>query len=166
MSEKFTAMAVWRTRASPAAGGGSPTSSQRIASGPPWAWMRMAFIGVQRPGWPASSRTIVSAPRASTDASSSQSSRATRWEEGISVRLALRPDIALTGRPRCDGALTLGTGSEMLAFAPSYGLLSYSARDQSGHGVGLLARPAVHQIVMSSALTYRPSPRIWTAVNF
>ncbi len=43
MSEKLTLIAVWRMRASPAAGVGSSTSSQRITSGPPWAWMRIAF---------------------------------------------------------------------------------------------------------------------------
>src|SRR3990170_6615928 len=36
-------MAVWRTRTSPAPGAASSTSSQRITSGPPLAWMRMAL---------------------------------------------------------------------------------------------------------------------------
>src|SRR5262245_24073065 len=36
-------MAVWRTRASPGAGGGTSTSSQRMTSGVPLAWIRMAL---------------------------------------------------------------------------------------------------------------------------
>src|SRR3546814_8863910 len=45
---KLTRTAVWRTRAWPRSGGASSTSSQRSASGPPVAWIRIAFI-VRRP---------------------------------------------------------------------------------------------------------------------
>src|SRR5437867_9702307 len=40
---KLTPIAVWRTSASPWPGGPTSMSSQRSASGPPGAWMRMAF---------------------------------------------------------------------------------------------------------------------------
>src|SRR4051812_24422413 len=41
-------MALWRMRASAGAGGGSSTSSRRNTSGPPFAWIRMAFMIVPR----------------------------------------------------------------------------------------------------------------------
>src|SRR5262245_18122307 len=47
MSEKLTPIALWRTRASPAPGGGSAISSWRSTSGPPLAWMRTALIMAQ-----------------------------------------------------------------------------------------------------------------------
>src|SRR5687767_7845309 len=41
---KLTPMAVWRTRASPAPGSPTSTSSSRRTSGPPWAWITIARV--------------------------------------------------------------------------------------------------------------------------
>ncbi|MFT3915123.1 MAG: hypothetical protein QM704_13665 [Anaeromyxobacteraceae bacterium] len=43
MSTKFTAMAVWRRRTSPAPGAPTGTSSSRSTSGPPVSWILMAL---------------------------------------------------------------------------------------------------------------------------